>query len=424
MWKVTPGTTSYRGFRVRVLDASTGAPYTSATSATAGASFGYTRPGSTRTSISLSDLAAVDSAFSSGGIKHIGSGWYRLDVPDAAIAAGVDGVLIDGAFTSYVVVCPPILLETTQTGDSFARIGAAGAGLTAVGDTAGTTTLLTRITALIQTKTEADTAHGLLATAAKMLSYFQSALRSDVTVDTDIGGTYDDATDSQQAIRDRGDAAWSPPTVGAIADQVWDEALAGHLTAGTTGKALSDAGAAGDPWSTDLDAGGYAAGSAGDILLDLQGGTVYATGSTPNTDADLYIRRGDTVAVTIGDLTGLAAGWDVLWVTIKRSEHDADSAAILQVRLNVATPTLPGLIYINGQTPTDAGVAATDAWISDVDAGADTLVLNIKPAASLLLPARGSLWWDVQMADGTAITSLTTGEKTAEIGADITRATS
>lgn len=53
---------------------------------------------------------------------------------------------------------------------------------------------------------------GAVATAAKLLSYFQSALRSDVTVDADIGGTYDDATDSQQAIRDRGDAAWTTAT--------------------------------------------------------------------------------------------------------------------------------------------------------------------------------------------------------------------
>lgn len=36
--------------------------------------------------------------------------------------------------------------NTVQTGDSFARIGAAGAGLTAVGDTAGTTMLLSRLT--------------------------------------------------------------------------------------------------------------------------------------------------------------------------------------------------------------------------------------------------------------------------------------
>jgi len=48
-----------------------------------------------------------------------------------------------------------------------------------------------------------------LATAAKLLSLVQSIARKDVTVDPDIGGTYDDATDSLQAIRDRGDAAWT-----------------------------------------------------------------------------------------------------------------------------------------------------------------------------------------------------------------------
>lgn len=34
------------------------------------------------------------------------------------------------------------------------------------------------------------------------------------------------------------DAIVTPPTVGAIADQVWDEALSGHFTAGSTGLAL------------------------------------------------------------------------------------------------------------------------------------------------------------------------------------------
>ena len=37
-----------------------------------------------------------------------------------------------------------------------------------------------------------------------------------------------------------------------LADAVWDEATAGHSTAGTTGKALTDAGAAGNPWSANL----------------------------------------------------------------------------------------------------------------------------------------------------------------------------
>lgn len=42
-----------------------------------------------------------------------------------------------------------------------------------------------------------------------ILGFFQALMRSDATTPTDIGGTYDDATDSVQAIRDRGDAAWT-----------------------------------------------------------------------------------------------------------------------------------------------------------------------------------------------------------------------
>ncbi len=33
---------------------------------------------------------------------------------------------------------------------------------------------------------------------------------------------------------------------------VWDELIAEHLTAGTTGKALNDAGSAGNPWGTSI----------------------------------------------------------------------------------------------------------------------------------------------------------------------------
>jgi len=47
-----------------------------------------------------------------------------------------------------------------------------------------------------------------LATLAKLLSYIKSLARSDFAEDADIAGTFDAATDSLQAIRDRGDAAW------------------------------------------------------------------------------------------------------------------------------------------------------------------------------------------------------------------------
>jgi len=54
------------------------------------------------------------------------------------------------------------------------------------------------------------------------------------------GATFDTSTDSLEAIRNRGDAAWTgggaAPTVGEIADAVWDEAKAGHVAAGSFGE--------------------------------------------------------------------------------------------------------------------------------------------------------------------------------------------
>ncbi len=55
------------------------------------------------------------------------------------------------------------------------------------------------------------------------------------------------------------------PTVGAIADAVWDEAISGHAVSGSTGEALAAAGAAGDPWITALP-GSYSSGQAGYIV--------------------------------------------------------------------------------------------------------------------------------------------------------------
>jgi hypothetical protein len=73
-----------------------------------------------------------------------------------------------------------------------------------------------------------------------------------------------------------------------VVNGVWNEPTSGHTTAGTTGKALIDSGAAGNPWSTDLSTG-YSGTQAGNILKSVKsqtdliqaGGTV--TVSTPVT---------------------------------------------------------------------------------------------------------------------------------------------
>jgi hypothetical protein len=57
----------------------------------------------------------------------------------------------------------------------------------------------------------------------------------------------------------------SAPSAATVADAVWDEALSGHLGAGSTGNALNAAGSAGDPWATALP-GAYGAGTAGLLL--------------------------------------------------------------------------------------------------------------------------------------------------------------
>lgn len=79
-----------------------------------------------------------------------------------------------------------------------------------------------------------------------------------------------------------------------IADQVWDEALAGHLGVGSTGEALNAAGAAGDPWTTTLP-GAYGAGSAGFII----GNNIDAPISTVDTVVDAIKAKTDSLTFTV-----------------------------------------------------------------------------------------------------------------------------
>lgn len=50
-----------------------------------------------------------------------------------------------------------------------------------------------------------------------------------------------------------------------LADVVWNALVANHLTPGTTGKALSDAGSAGNPWGSPI-AGNTDAGTFGELV--------------------------------------------------------------------------------------------------------------------------------------------------------------
>lgn len=89
---------------IRIVDSTDGTPETGVVFNTSGIDLWYRREGATRTSITEATLSALNDAHSDGGILHIGDGYYRLDLPDAAFATGANGVMVGGTVTGMVVI--------------------------------------------------------------------------------------------------------------------------------------------------------------------------------------------------------------------------------------------------------------------------------------------------------------------------------
>ena len=77
----------------------------------------YCIPGNAAVSMSMQTLAAVNSTYSSGGFKEIDAthmkGWYRFDIPDACLAAGVTACSI--CLTATGAAPCNLEVEVTQT---------------------------------------------------------------------------------------------------------------------------------------------------------------------------------------------------------------------------------------------------------------------------------------------------------------------
>ena len=132
------------------------------------------------------------------------------------------------------------------------------------------------------------------------------ALTSALTTSGSIGKLLVDNVNATISSRLAGASYTSPPSAADNADAVWDEALSGHLTAGSTGAQLNSAGASGDPWATDLTSG-YSGTQAGNLLVQdyLKSLLISAENvsfSTPNDPitGDLTLVRGDDYTVSSG----------------------------------------------------------------------------------------------------------------------------
>lgn len=164
------------------------------------------------------------------------------------------------------------------------------------------------------------------------------------------------------------------PSAGSIAEAVWDEAISGHLTAGSTGNALNAAGSGGDPWSTTLP-GAYGSGTAGKIIGDNINATIGSRSTQASVDdlptnAELTSALGtadDAVLAVLGTPAGASLAADVAAVKGQTAAIETDTQDV-QARLPAA--------LVSGRM--DASVGAMAANVMTASAAADDLTTELQ----------------------------------------------
>ena len=279
---------------IRIVDATDGTPETGVAYNTSGIDLWYRREGATKTSITEASLSALNDAHTDGGILHIGDGYYRLDLPDAAVASGANGVVVGGAVTGMIVVGCYVHLVDYDPQDAVRM------GLTALPNAAA------NATGGLMTAKRGGTAQ---AGASSTITLDAGASSSDDFYIGDIvqivGGT---GAGQSRIITDyvgstkvaTVDTAWNTNpssdsvfvlipqgivgvTETDVAEAVLDATASSHNTAGTIGNKINAAASAGDPWSTALP-GSYGAGTAGKIVGDALDAAVSSRASQSSVD--------------------------------------------------------------------------------------------------------------------------------------------
>ena len=232
-----------------------------------------------------SDAVIADAVWNAATVTYGGAGSYGLLIEtdlDATISSRSSHTA--AAVAALILVTPAQKIVTDASGFVTANLNGdlTATMKTSVGDAVWDEVLAAHTTL--------DTAGLVL----NMLTQDTVTLSTDVALGSIIGQMLDDgtawsynrATDSLEVL-----GAATAPSAATIADAVWDELIAGHLGAGSTGAALNAAGSAGDPWAT-LIPGAYGAGTAGNILGNSLTGHIPQTGNC-------YTRLGAPVGASI-----------------------------------------------------------------------------------------------------------------------------
>jgi hypothetical protein len=208
-----------------------------------------------------------------------GIDWANVENPTTAVDLSATDIQLADTVTTLTG-------HTAQTGDSFARIGATGSGLTTLATAAALTThdgkldtvdtnidtLLTRITA---------TLFSGITSLAEWLGLIAGKQAADATALTEIkatgagSGTYDETTDSNEALRDT--APMGSAMVGtdsAALASVCTEARLSELDAATGGKMANQVDIIQTDTTTDIPATITTAQNDLDLLTGADGATL------------------------------------------------------------------------------------------------------------------------------------------------------
>jgi hypothetical protein len=264
---------------IRIVDSTDGTPETGVAFDTSGIDLEYRREGAASTDITEVTLAALTTAHTDGGFLHIGNGYYRLDLPDAACASGAAGVLVHGTVTGMVVIgayinLGPDVADVTHFGGTegtFAsgipEVSLTTSAINAVADqvfdeaTSGHVASGSFGAALAPTDHGTAQAGGantitLRAAAVASNDYYNKQLLKIVAgtgagqseyIDDYVGATKVATMAASWITQPDNTSVYvvgpggtipgaSAPTAGEVADAVWDEARADHVSSGTFGE--------------------------------------------------------------------------------------------------------------------------------------------------------------------------------------------
>lgn len=312
-------------------------------------------------------------------------------------------------------------------------IGIAGAGLTALGDT--------RLTGLAQEATLTTILARLGAWTGTGLNTILGALRAlankavGITTPTDLssGGTFDNTTDSVEAIRDAAYTGGAVASVtGSVGGDVAGKVLGGgaSVIAAVGARVVDASGNNVAPAATALTSAIWT--NARALLLNnlvslnatitgippavwayawrtLSYYAVVGTTDQP-TGTSISRRRGDTWSIDIVGMGNITARTK-LWFTIKKSADDTDPEAMILI-----TET-GGLLYVSGI----AYAIAAHGSITVTDAVVGNATIYVHEAATAQVSVPGTRRYDMQMK--TAVGVYTKAEGDFDLLKDVTRAT-